>query len=194
MIANADWILTKNGIIKKTIALLDTIQNNQQQYLEKVRKQLPPEVLEKSPKISKGENYQGLPYLILDYPRVFDKKNILAIRTFFWWGNFFSTTLHLSGSYKKQYEENILLAFTALKKEGFSVCVNEKEWEHHFETNNYLELQQCRKNNFKKIISDSSFVKLAKKVSLQNWNEAHRLLVQDFKKLSELVLFQLPSR
>ena len=188
MIANADWILTKNGIIKKTIALLDAIKDQQHLHLEKNRNHFPPEVLEKLPKISKGENYQGLPYLILDYPRVFDKKNILAIRTFFWWGKFFSTTLHLSGHYKKQYEENMLAAFTMLKKEEFSVCINDEEWEHHFEATNYLKLQKCRKNDFKKIISNSSFVKLAKKNSLQNWNDAPRLLVRDFKKLTEILL------
>ena len=42
-----------------------------------------------SGKISRGENYRGLPYLILDYPAYFSQKDIFAFRTMFWWGHFF---------------------------------------------------------------------------------------------------------
>ena len=62
-----------------------------------------PEVIKTStPKISKGENYKDLPYVMLDYPRCFQKEKTIAIRTFFWWGNFFSINLQLSGEYKEQ--------------------------------------------------------------------------------------------
>ena len=60
------------------------------------------------PKISKGENYNGFPYIILDFPSTFSKENIFAVRTMFWWGNFISITLHLKGSYKNMYAANIL--------------------------------------------------------------------------------------
>src|SRR5436189_6462548 len=36
-------------------------------------------------KISKGENYLGYPWQILDYPRVFEKENVFAFRTLCWW-------------------------------------------------------------------------------------------------------------
>ena len=67
--------------------------------------------LNSSPKISKGENYKGLPWLVLDYPRYFNKEDIFAIRTLFWWGNFFSITLHISGKYKMRYEKKIIDSF-----------------------------------------------------------------------------------
>ncbi len=34
---------------------------------------------------------------MLDYPRAFGRDSIFACRTFFWWGRFFSLTLHLAG-------------------------------------------------------------------------------------------------
>ena len=64
---------------------------------------LPEEVLIQSPKISRGENYNGLPYVMLDYPRCFGKEDVFAMRTMFWWGNFFSITWHLKGKYSKEY-------------------------------------------------------------------------------------------
>ena len=187
MIKNADWILTKNDIIKKTIALLEVVQVKQHAHLHKAGKLLPAEALKRTPKISKGENYKGLPYLVLDYPRVFDKKNIFAIRTMFWWGNFFSITLHLSGQFKKQFEKKMLVSYSELKKAGFSVCINHDEWEHHFEESNYFPLTKIRPVDFKKNITGNSFVKVAKKYSLQNWETLIKKLMVDFRKIINLV-------
>ena len=108
MVSNADLILTKNHILQKVNHLLATLQTKQQHHLESFSVQLPGQAISSSPKISKGENYKGLPYLILDYPRFFEKENICAIRTMFWWGNFISVTLHLSGIYKQETEEKLI--------------------------------------------------------------------------------------
>src|SRR5689334_6032402 len=105
LVTRADWILTKNGIIKKVKQLFEELQEKQTEELKAHRSELPAAVFSFSPKISKGENYQGLPYLVLDHPRIFEKENILAVRTLFWWGNFFSTTLHVAGEYKKKLEK-----------------------------------------------------------------------------------------
>ena len=51
----------------------------------------------------------------------------------FWWGNFFSLTLHLSGDYKKKWEAEIAAGFTTLKENNFSCCVNDDQWQHDFE-------------------------------------------------------------
>ena len=183
MIKNADWILTKNGIIRKTIMLLENVQEKQQLFLSKEGSHLPTEAVEGSPKISKGENYKGLPYLVLDYPRVFEKKNSFAIRTLFWWGNFFSITLHLSGRYKKRYEKKLAASFSELKKSGFRLCTNKEEWEHHFEKTNYISLEKLGLNDYKKNIAENSFIKLAKKYPLQDWDKSGNKLIRDFKKI-----------
>jgi hypothetical protein len=60
------------------------------------------------PKISKGENYKGFPYVIMDYPALFSKDNVFALRTMFWWGNFFSITLHLSGNIRNNIRKLLL--------------------------------------------------------------------------------------
>ena len=107
LVTNADWILTKNGIIDKGKTLFGELQEELIAHLKTISSLLPVDVTRIPPKISKGENYNGLPYLILDYPRIFDKQNIFAIRTLFWWGNFFSITLHLGGVHKDEYEKNV---------------------------------------------------------------------------------------
>src|SRR6185369_6006174 len=122
LLNNSEWILTKNGIVKKAQRLLERVQENIGSYTDHHPGIFPKEVLAISPKISKGENYKGLPWLMLDYPRFFDKENFFAIRTMFWWGNFFSTTLHLSGKYKELHSKNLINNFEELKKNEFYIC------------------------------------------------------------------------
>ncbi|HKZ66156.1 MAG TPA: hypothetical protein VJ111_07370 [Chitinophagaceae bacterium] len=183
LVIRADWILTKNSIIQKTKQLLASLQTEQQHLLLSSSSLFPEEIINSSPKISKGENYKGLPYLVLDYPRYFNKEDAFAIRILFWWGNFFSGTLHLSGIYKKKYEEKIIRSFESLNTKDFSVCINENQWEHHFETDNYLPLHTFTASGFEEIISKRSFIKLSKKISLKQWNDAEKNLLEIFSQL-----------
>ena len=187
LVIRADWILTKNSVIQKTIKLLASLQTQQEILLLTYKGILPGEIINSSPKISKGENYKGLPYLVLDYPRYFNKEDTFAIRMFFWWGNFFSGTLHLSGIYKRMYEEKIIQSFETLKTEGFSICINEDQWEHHFEITNYLPLHSLTAYQFEEIINRKPFIKLSKKISLRQWNSAEKNLLEIFSHLINTV-------
>jgi len=100
LVCSTDWILTKHIIIEKVINLFSAMLISMQQKTGEQKSNLPVEVFIKDPKISRGENYRQLPYVMLDYPRYFEKQDTLAIRTFFWWGNFFSINLQLSGNIK----------------------------------------------------------------------------------------------
>ncbi len=194
LITNADWILTKNAILQKVNLLLSQVQQQQQNYLNQYPGAIPQELIHSSPKISKGENYQGLPYRVLDYPRYFNSSAVFAIRTMFWWGHYFSITLHLAGIFKTQYEEKIAAAWSELKTTGMYCCVNEGEWEHHFEKSNYLPVGELTEADFKKEIASRPFIKLAQKIPLQEWDDAENSLGRKFNLLVALLEDQLPSR
>jgi hypothetical protein len=194
LVMNADWILTKNGIIEKVKHLLGSLQPAQQDILNKLRSFFPAEILIPAAKISKGENYKGLPYLVLDHPRYFDKENVFAIRTMFWWGHFFSVTLHLSGKYRQQFKPNILSAYSLLQQDDFFIATGSDEWEHHFEKDNYSPVKNMNSSEFEQCISQNSFLKLAQNIPLQQWDYAHTLLTGSFSRLMYLLAGQLPSR
>jgi hypothetical protein len=183
LVANADWILTKNDILQKAKYMLEYLQSEQQQFFQAHPSILPAEVMAIPPKISKGENYKGLPYLVLDHPRYFGKNDHFAIRSMFWWGNFFSITLHVSGSYKKMYENKIETSFTILKEENFFIGVSNDQWEHHFEASNYLPLNEMNDAAFKNYISNKDFIKLAKRIPLGQWDNARDILFTSFHQL-----------
>src|SRR5687767_5183387 len=186
LISNADWILTKNEILKKVKHLLEELMKGQQKHISSFY-QLPAEILAPPPKISKGENYRGLPYLVLDHPRYFDKDNTFALRTLFWWGNFFSVTLHLGGGYKKKYEQAIASSYQLMKEQDVYCCVNDEQWEHHFEKDNYTAVNELSDADLRKIIAEKKFIKLAKKISLPDRDNASHKRLNDFRLFIEML-------
>jgi hypothetical protein len=186
LIMRSDWILTKNRIIQKVMELLGLLQEAQQKLLINSASSLPSDVSSTTAKISKGENYKGLPYLVLDYPRIFQKEQVFAIRVLFWWGHFFSSTLHLTGDYKILCGKKIMSSFHLLRENGFFICINDDPWEHHFEAGNFISLQNITADRFEEIIRHHSFLKLSKKIPLDQWDEANEKLLDVFSVYMEL--------
>ena len=186
LISRTDWILTKNNILQKVKQLLAGLQSRQQLILQDCPG-LHQQLVKSSPKISRGENYKGLPWLVLDHPRLFTKGSFLAIRTLFWWGNFFSTTLHASGKYKEKCVEKIISSFADLQEKKFFVCVSEDEWQHHFREDNYRSIEKMDLSEFEAIARQNSFIKLAKKISLEQWNDADTKLADTFIQLIKIL-------
>jgi hypothetical protein len=185
LLNNSEWILTKNLIVKKAQRLAGKSPGN---YFWTIFKgsslSLPQEVIIISPKISKGENYNGLPWLMLDYPRYFKKEKVFAIRTMFLWGNFFSTTLHLSGQYKERYSSVIMQSYEALCENEFFTCINDEQWHHHFEKENYLPVKNFTASDFADHIDTRSFIKLSCQLSFLQWNDAPDLLSESFIRIT----------
>src|ERR1051326_3611882 len=97
IIHNAKFFYTKASATQKVDQLLAEARDEIKSAIEKTGMVFPKGVDSSMGKIFRGENYLGLPYLILDYPKHFSKDSVFAFRTMFWWGKFFSCTLHLQG-------------------------------------------------------------------------------------------------
>ncbi len=187
LFSNAEIILTKQVIIQKIIKLFGNILPELKQLLECNRPHLPQEVFMNPAKISKGEQYQMLPYVMLDYPRFFGKSDSIAFRTFFWWGNFFSVSMLVSGQFKNEIVSNLLFQFNTLKESDYWICIAKTQWEHHFEEDNYLKLTDCTQEQFAAILDREHFVKIAKKMPLQQWQDASIFITATFKEMIQLM-------
>ncbi|MGB4846250.1 MAG: hypothetical protein WBP16_17405 [Ferruginibacter sp.] len=187
LVNNREWILTKRVILDKVQQLLGNVSVIQKEIIQQEQANLPAAVLQSDAKISKGENYLQLPFLILDYPRCFAVENIFAVRTMFWWGNFFSITLHLSGIYKQNGEEKIIAALDEIRQKDFYLCISKTEWHHHFDDDNYVSLKQKSNEEAEEIIRQQQFIKLAVKFPLTAWNDISLLLEKSFTDIIKLV-------
>ena len=183
---NAEWILTKNRVIGKVMSVFGELANDYGKLINELITVLPEQVISYSPKISRGEQYRGLPYVILDYPRIFSKDNIFAIRTFFWWGNFFSITLHLKGQYKNQFQERILNNIQFFSQHHYSIAVSEDEWRHDFEEGVFEGVSDSE-TIFKERVGQDKFIKLARSWPIQQANQIKTLLAIEFEKIINVI-------
>jgi hypothetical protein len=174
LVTDPGWILTKNGIIQKVYDLFGSLSASYEALAKELA--VPEELLLVPPKISRGEQYKGLPYVMLDYPRCFGKEDVLAVRTFFWWGNYFSCTLHLKGRYLKQYAGVVEEAISNGELQGFYINTSNEEWNHDVNES----MQPITIADKRKPVQED-LIKISGICSLQQWNEAADVLRQQFQ-------------
>lgn len=187
LIAASGWILTKQKITEKIYVLFGELYEFQKEAIKNIPI-LCSTIFKKSGKISKGENYLGLPYIILDHPSIFKRNDLFVIRTMFWWGNFFSITLHLSLTDQSFFAINKLQTLEFLKQNDFFICVNKDEWQHHFENDNYIPATHFSLPQFEKVM-EKSFFKVAKRIPVAKVEKAYDFLVDSFKEIIVLINF-----
>jgi hypothetical protein len=166
LVSNPQWILTKNGIIQKVLQLLGSVSSTLQQH--PMLKTLPVELTTVPPKLSKGENYLGLPYVMLDFPRQFSSEDVFAIRSFFWWGHYFTCTLHLKGKWKDFYQVPLLQSYRAGKLVHALMNRTQEEWEHELSELHWQPVTEAA------LLHNETGVllKLAFTCDLKNWEES----------------------
>jgi hypothetical protein len=184
LVTDPGWILTKNSIIVKVVQLFAGLSEQYRRVWEggalhgaRAGRWNDPA----GPKISKGENYKGLPYVMLDYPRLFGKEDVLAIRTMFWWGHAFTTTLHLKGCYQDLYLPVIRAHWAELAGAGFHIGVGEDEWRHEHVPENYLPMDRPPGEGGR------SFLKLSARCGLDKWEDAPAVLTGHFRVLVDVL-------
>ena len=184
MASNKNIILTKQAVTDKAFSLFASV-------VPVITTAFTPALLQHTtlaasiPKIYKGENYNGFPYVMMDYPAAFHKADIFAVRTMFWWGNFISITLHLSGKYKIFWGDNILEKLKT--RNEFFVAVNNDEWQHHFEENNYIKYSTFSDAQ-KESVAKNHFLKVSLKYELHHWNMMQLILPEGYNALANLLV------
>ena len=180
---NADVLLTKNSIINKVYEMFGHLSEVYTHALDTI--EIAGEVKKNSAKISKGENYQGLPWVMLDYPRLFSGNNIFSIRTMFWWGNHFSVFILLKGAYLPSDIANKI--FKIEEGNEWYLCKTTDQWQHHFEEDNMVSIKQLTKPEATDIITGCGFLKLGTKIPIERWESVKIFMEENFIKMIHLV-------
>ena len=186
IIQDTDFLLTKATVLEKINELLGQTREELKRCVENSNISFPNGIDLLNGKISKGENYKNLPYMVLDYPALFTKETVFAFRTMFWWGNFFSATLHLEGMALSYYWNSITSNFEKLLNKNIYIGVGDTPWQYHYEDDNYILLNETHRD----FITTCKFLKLSKKIELKKWNDVPEFSTNFF----ELVLSVLKLR
>jgi hypothetical protein len=193
LVRDPSWILTKNSIIAKVMELLGELcgEYREAASYEHHDAGQGTGIPLGTPKISRGENYKGLPWVVLDYPRLFGKEDIFAIRTLFWWGHYFSLTLHLKGKWKEMYLPILERNQARLASAGFHAGIAGDEWKHEHSEETYEKLQA---SSPRLEMVGRDFLKLGVKCPLDNWEQASAFLLEKFRVLVDAMQDQFPNR
>lgn len=182
VISNADFLLTKNCAIQKLQKALDRLAGQYQRITEKGDSPFKNHC-QLHPKIAKGEQYEGLPYLMLDYPRSFSHTDTFAVRSFFWWGHYFSINLLLMG------QSQLLLSRRLLESPilgEWHLDTSPTPWMHNqdIDQSPTLSSLQGRKNR-----EEKDFFKISKQLPLAQWQEMEHFFLTNFAQLWEAVSY-----
>lgn len=153
---------------------------------------LPPEVLSSTAKISRGENYLGRPWTLLDYPRVFSKSDCFALRTLCWWGQGFGCTLHLSGKYADTVGSVLCSQAHLLVSKGFSMGINSDPWRHGFDRENYRPLTEINAphQEMENFVQRNGFLKLHRFLPLEEWSQIREFSKETFSEIVQALTME----
>jgi len=165
VLKDTDFLLTKSKALEKIYRLLEETRDELIKSVTKTDFSFPEGTDIITGKISRGENYKNLPYMVLDFPTLFTNESSFAFRTMFWWGNFFSSTLHLEGKALDEYCNAFANHIEKLLNKNIFIGVGVTPWQYHYGEDNYVPLSKNHCNH----INNSTFLKLSKNISLSEY-------------------------
>ena len=90
------------------------------------------------------------------------------------------------------FQKKIIENLSTIKQQVF-VCINENQWQHHFEADNYTNIKKIPKCELQDMILEKQFIKLAMKFPLQTWNDVPSLLDDSFNQLITILKISCPG-
>lgn len=164
---DVSFLLAKRAITDKVCDLLHAFRETLAQSPVHKKFPFPAETDFHSGKIARGENLKGLPYVVLDFPRLFEQENIFAFRTMFWWGNYFSFTLHLKGIALRQFRKHLLANLAVQQPRPLLVYLGENEWEHDLADAGYAPY----KPEHNQLLRKRDVIKLSRKIPVNDFEK-----------------------
>ncbi|MDA1121669.1 MAG: hypothetical protein O2887_14445 [Bacteroidetes bacterium] len=89
LIKDQDFLIEKRIVLNVLARHFQKVESGLKSTIHRYEKILPKGSLTVTGRISRGDNYKGLPYLVLDFPRFSSGDKVFIYRTMFWWGNYF---------------------------------------------------------------------------------------------------------
>jgi hypothetical protein len=172
LIENESVIRLKNELICQLEFQLQELGKQTTELYPKITKNSP------HPKVSKGEKHQGLPFVVLDFPRNYSKKDIFAIRTLIWWSKHISISLVLKGEYLSANFHKVQEKMKEGSLKGLYLSSSGDIW------NNEL-VNKIEK--YTQLSENIDFIKLSFKFSLNQLNELESNYFSSIDKLLSFI-------
>jgi hypothetical protein len=189
-IHNSGFFHIKASATHKIDVLLAGVRDEIKHAIQKEKFVFPKEVDAANGKIFRGENYLGYPYLNLDYPKYFGKESVIAFRTLFWWGNFFSHTMHLQGKALEEKRKLLIDNWRSFRKKNIYLCVNDTPWQYYYKKDNYISIDKFSETELKQFFIEKEFIKLSARTSITEYKKLGKFCRETFTVFSSSLFAQ----
>jgi hypothetical protein len=112
----------KHAATQKLKALMERIRETYLRYVQPQHTLCPEQTDFSRGQIAKGENYEGYPYVMLDFPKFYGQGEIFTYRTMFWYGHYFIFSLILAGTHLQTYQRRLQTHLIRFAEEDFLVA------------------------------------------------------------------------
>lgn len=168
----------KDQVLRKIRGLLEQTARD----LSALKPAVPLGVQPGIPKISRGENYQLMPYLVLDFPRYAEGDNLYLFRTMFWWGHYFISSLIVSGEPLSQNRTRAGQQCQSLSwREDILFCVATTPWHHDADPDNLQSFASLGAEALDQRLQRQEFVKLSRILPLDRSGHLPQFSVECFQ-------------
>lgn len=168
----------KDQVLRKIHGLLEQTARD----LSALNATLPSGVQAGTPKISRGENYRLMPYLVLDFPRYAQGDNLYLFRTMFWWGHYFNSSLIISGKPLNQTRTRAVQQCRSLSwRDDLLFCVAPTPWHHDAGPDNLRSFASLGAEALDERLQKQEFVKLSRILPLDRSGHLPQFSVESFQ-------------
>lgn len=162
LVADAAFFRSKARIMKKVRGQLESLYAGLKNELAGVALLGPPQFNPESHQFVKGEHLDDFPYQYLDFFKHFDGDTKFTFRSLFWWGHHYVFALILEGEGLGQYKKHLINRYEKLADKHLMLCLGGTPWEWRRGEGYTMELTWERKVDLVALLSDRSFLKLAR--------------------------------
>jgi hypothetical protein len=168
-VLHSEYPKIKQRVIQKVCHRFDALGHELKQHLVPEDVAWGNEFRDAHSKTTRGENYRQLPYVVLDYPRIRNREFMLACRTMFWWGNYFSLNFMI-----RLDAVDVELFISNLKKNPnrkIRVYGGDDLWEQDLDDDHFMKLHQLSEPELNNLFRKQAYIKLSRKVRFTNWDQ-----------------------
>lgn len=137
-------------------------------------------------KITKGENHQKMPYMVMDCPQIKSPDFPALFRIMFWWGHYFTLNLYVR-------TELVNLLQTAAKLNNIKntyLLTGDDIWTQDVNSEDYVKLHKLTVKQFLKRVETKPYLKLVRKVNIKRFKDIPELAAQTFEEWASVIVIK----
>jgi hypothetical protein len=168
LIGEEKFFRAKAQIMKKVRVTLDLLYATLQEDIRGVELLAPPDFDPAAHQFVKGEHLEDFPYQYLDYFKHFQGDDKFTFRSLFWWGHHYVFAVILEGKGLGQFKKNLVNRYEQVADRKLCLCLGGTPWEWKQGEGYTMELTWTRKVDLVALLSNRSFLKLARFVPFED--------------------------